>query len=250
MKKSDFVPDGHFSGPVSSDWISRAVPLSDAWRTFGAPHHVKQAEEAAGNFAEVRDGETIDVFLFNHQIDWRGSVRQVHGTLRGKALDAFVQYFIARQAAEMDVEGQLGFGKLFAFGDPDRPGADPIWIPVRAWRYLYVDWTEKDCVSGQGAAYWFVRIVKAPDGDTSLEKKHPTNGGKPKFNAGGAKAQLVARKMSDWATPPTESESRNFLLQIYNGVPNEQHRRIRREVWPDMIRRGRPKTKRRISAEK
>ena len=53
----------------------------------------------------------------------------------------------------------------------------------------------------------------------------------PRFNTKTAKALLAAKKVcGDWASPPTEDDSRAFLLANFNGVPNDPHRRIRRDV--------------------
>jgi hypothetical protein len=75
----------------------------------------------------------------------------------------------------------------------------------------------------------------------------PANAKLPRFDARKAKALLVAKKVGgDWVSPPTEDDSRTFLLANFNGVPNDPHRRIRREVWPGLIKTG-PRPKRRTA---
>lgn len=242
MKKPEFIPDGHFSGPVSSEWLPRAVPLTDAWHSLGAPNYVEQAEAAARWYADAREGEPIDVFLFNHPIDWRKSVKQAHGLLWGEALDAFVQYYIARQAAQMDIEGRLGFGNLFAFGDPERPGADPVWIPVRAWRYLRVDWTKEDRVSGEGASFWFVRVVVPPHEASASAPQDNRGATLPPFDVRKAVALLTGFKhTSRLDEAPSAIVTAEFLRHHFRGIPSDKHVEARRLVWKEAVRRGRKK---------
>jgi hypothetical protein len=65
----------------------------------------------------------------------------------------------------------------------------------------------------------------------------------PPFDTTKAKRLLLSLRVSKvWSDAPTEPECRAFLLKFFNGVPNDPHRKIRREVWPD--NRPGPKTKR------
>ncbi len=79
--------------------------------------------------------------------------------------------------------------------------------------------------------------------DSAPDAPAPAIARRPRFDARKAKALLAAKKVNgDWASPPTEDDSRTFLLGNFNGVPNEPHRRIRRELWPGQIKTGpRPK---------
>jgi hypothetical protein len=67
----------------------------------------------------------------------------------------------------------------------------------------------------------------------------------PRFDARKAKALLLAKKVGgDWPDPPTEAETRTFLLLHFRGVSNDVHGAIRREVWPGIHRGRRPNTPR------
>ena len=56
---------------------------------------------------------------------------------------------------------------------------------------------------------------------------------RPTFNAVKARVFLTAQKVSrTWVGPPSEQDSRAFLLDFFSGVPNDPHRKIRHEVWP------------------
>jgi hypothetical protein len=62
----------------------------------------------------------------------------------------------------------------------------------------------------------------------------PTKKRLPPFDPREAKALLAAKKIGGtWADAPIEEESRAFLKQHFNGVPNDLHRQIRRELWRD-----------------
>jgi hypothetical protein len=123
------------------------------------------------------------------------------------------------------------------FGHPDmtlhyRPGGD--WFrPIQrhGWPVPAVSLPSFSVLTllPQPAAAWF---------EGGAPQKQPL----PPFNAREAKALLVAKKLGgDWAVAPTEAVSRDFLLLNYRGVPNDLHRQIRREVWPDIRRGPRPK---------
>jgi hypothetical protein len=66
----------------------------------------------------------------------------------------------------------------------------------------------------------------------------PEPSSRPPFNRNEAMALLASKKIGKWREPPTEAESRQFLLLNFRGVPNDPHRAIRRELWPNKIRRG------------
>lgn len=59
-----------------------------------------------------------------------------------------------------------------------------------------------------------------------------------------AMAQLVVKRHTgEWLTAPSEKVSKEYLLLIFERVPDHPHRKMRRRLWPD-IRRG-PKTAKR-----
>lgn len=67
----------------------------------------------------------------------------------------------------------------------------------------------------------------------------------PPFDETEAMRLLLFKKLShEWPAPPTEKESRAFLLQHFSGVPNDPHRKIRREVWRNQIKPGPRSTRR------
>jgi hypothetical protein len=52
----------------------------------------------------------------------------------------------------------LLYGKLRAFGDPLRAGAQPEWIPPRLWHHLKLDQNDPYRLSGAGTTYWHVKV--------------------------------------------------------------------------------------------
>ena len=77
------------------------------------------------------------------------------------------------------------------------------------------------------------RSASTPLGHTSTSAHISPK--KPPFDAKKAKVLLVAKKIGgDWLVAPTEEESRALLKLHFRGVPNDPHRLIRREIWPDI----------------
>ena len=56
---------------------------------------------------------------------------------------------------------QLLRGDLRAFGDPEKVGAWPEWIPSRVWLDLKPSPSKARLFEGGGAAYWNIRIIPA-----------------------------------------------------------------------------------------
>jgi hypothetical protein len=86
----------------------------------------------------------------------------------------------------------------------------------------------------------FERWLRGYRGEASIRSKGAAR--LPPFDARKATAHLAAKKVnSDWVSCPGEKETREFLKMFFNGVPNEPHRSIRHKLWPNQIKRGRPK---------
>lgn len=78
----------------------------------------------------------------------------------------------------------------------------------------------------------------------SVEPGVPSGKPLPPFDAKGAMGQLAAKKVAGgWAIAPSERVTKEFLLQLYDTVPRAPHRKIRRDLWPN-IRRGPPSKQR------
>jgi len=94
-------------------------------------------------------------------------------------------------------------------------------------------------ISADDLQYWLnQKALASPTGQASavsgaLQTVVPTPPGRVRFDEVRAMSLLAAEKVNGkWREAPTERESRTFLLLHFTGVPNDPHRRIRRELWP------------------
>jgi hypothetical protein len=158
------------SGLVPPEWQDQGVWLSLAWQVHGPLDQVGRASAAAKRYAEMCDGETPEMNLMSSGVEisqWRKARHSPHD----EVWSAFKEYCINRLAAEKDVDVRLHFGTLYAFGDPQHHGADPVWIPVRAWYGLKRDPDQRDVVRSGDLVYYYVRIVSAEQWQWSLAAK-------------------------------------------------------------------------------
>ena len=87
-----------------------------------------------------------------------------------------------------------------------------------------------------------IREIDPPE---NLPAARPAAAKLPPFDSKRAKALLAAEKVGGlWReNAPTEGESKEFLRKHFAGIPNEPHRKVLRELWPDVRRGPRPKRK-------
>jgi hypothetical protein len=149
-----------FSGRVSSEWFDRGAWLSQAAETFADDHQIALYRQQVERFAELRDGETPQMFeVFSN----------VSGPLRKKELinclvfqeekDTFRLYLTFKDLLQMNLKNRLNSGSLVAFGARGAADADFIWIPPQAWFYLRFHFDEGNVVRGEGMTYWYVRVI-------------------------------------------------------------------------------------------
>jgi hypothetical protein len=62
----------------------------------------------------------------------------------------WVDYCANREGAQRAVLAKLGAGHLFASGEPQLPGSEPVRIPSSAWFRLRLDTERHDVVHGDG----------------------------------------------------------------------------------------------------
>lgn len=149
-----------FSGNVTPEWINRGVYLSRAALEFGNPIFGVPAREAAERFAELRDGETTEMFEASSQLSGEARNKELLARLVGDEKEAYLHYYINRNSAARSVWFNLGWdGTLLAFGANGAPNKELEWIPMQAWYWLHPDPAKKDVVGGEGMTYYYVRVV-------------------------------------------------------------------------------------------
>ncbi len=143
--------------PASAEWQQRGVGLSQAAMQFGAADLIARCREAAEQFAALGEGETVETMALN------GPDREQERALRlpRELREAWRRYRGARECVQLDFVRQLDAGILLAMGCPQRPDEASVWIPVRAWHYMRISPNEPSVARGEGAAYFYVRIVPA-----------------------------------------------------------------------------------------
>ena len=157
------------TGKVTPDWIERGVFLSQAALQLGSPIFAEPARAAAKRFAELRDGETTEMFEDSSQLSGEARNKELLARLYGDEKEAYLHYYINRNSAARDVLFNLGWdGTFLAFGANGAPNKELEWIPVQAWYWLHPDPAKKDVVSGEGMKYYYVRVV-----DARLYSDHP-----------------------------------------------------------------------------
>jgi hypothetical protein len=82
-----------FSGKVTPDWIKRGVFLSKAALQFGNPGFVSEARAAAERFAELRDGETTEMFEGSSLLSGAARDRELLNLLHGDQKQAWLDYY-------------------------------------------------------------------------------------------------------------------------------------------------------------
>jgi len=121
-----------------------------------------------------------------------------------------------------------------------KPGGSRERLPIE------ISWTSVERFVRIRLPEWKLEMADRPtsQNQSTVSADSPKKKLLPPFDAKTAKALLAAKKIGGgWSDPPTEAESRAFLLQNFNGVSNEPHRRIRKELWPSNRRGPRRKPK-------
>jgi hypothetical protein len=85
-----------FSGKVTPDWIERGVFLSKAALQFGHPEFADKARAAAERFAELRDGETPEMFEWSSLLSGEARDKELLDRLYGDQKEAWRDYYINR----------------------------------------------------------------------------------------------------------------------------------------------------------
>jgi hypothetical protein len=109
MSSAEALDAAALSGKVTLDWIERGVWLSKAALQFGNPMFVNKARAAAERFAELRDGETTEMFEWSSLLSGAARDKELLNRLYGDQKEAWLDYYTNRDAAERDIWFKLAW---------------------------------------------------------------------------------------------------------------------------------------------
>ena len=157
MSASSPMQPWPFDGKVSNEWFDRGAWLFQAAETFADDHQIAQFRQQVERFAELRDGETPQMFEGSSNISGAARKKELLNRLVfDEERNAFRLYLAFKDLLQMTLKNKLGSGSLVAFGARGAADADFIWIPPQAWHYLDLHLDEGDVVRGEGMAYCHV----------------------------------------------------------------------------------------------
>lgn len=176
-----------FYGPVSDEWRDRGIWFSRAWEELGDRQFVDRAREEAKRFAELRHGESPEVFeMWSADAEpplireapelsaWLFGTENGLWQLSDPEKKAWRLYRANRDLARSSVNVKLCGGELRAYGAP-RLGARLEWIYPPAWLHLQAASEDKDAVRAGDTVYWHVRIVDPAQGSAPSRAPNKNN---------------------------------------------------------------------------
>ena len=227
---------------VPSELYGQGTWLSEAAEAFGDAADVEALRQARDTFATLREGQSPEGFELESNLTGGARDHELIERLHGEERTAWRWFRSRREWLRMRLmdrlRGMNGF--LVASGEPLVPGADREWIPTQCWYHLRVDWDAGNVVRGEGLTYWYVRVLSYQEaqkalttGSADADPTSPTTG-RVRFSVNAALPILTTWKVElkrSVAPVPTAEEVKKHLATLFDKVPREAARLLRRQVW-------------------
>ena len=232
-----------FDGKVSNGWFDRGAWLCQAAEIFCDDHQIVQFRQQVERFAELRDGETPEMFEGSSNFSGEARKKLLDRLVFDEEKNAFRLYLAFKDLLQMTLKNRLGSGSLVAFGARGAADADFIWIPREPGTTLTCTSTKGTSSEEKG---WPTLCPRHRPSAPRL-RRHPSIS-HPKFMKQEAKSILKSgdgRRFLAWTRRTNEEEADNTPMRRMG-----QGQRVWGETRTGPLRKALPSSRRPAPAKK